>query len=271
MFCGFLFTGCATYYAKYQDGNNATDISTEKQISHTFYFIGDAGLSPVNELNPALKIFKDRLENADNNSTAIFLGDNIYPTGLPDNKQGEAYKLAKNHLDAQINALEGFKGKTVFISGNHDWYANGLEGLKREQKYVQEKLKSKEVFLPENGCPLDVVDINNDIVVIAIDTEWYLTNWDKHPNMNDDCEIKDREKFFQELEGLIKKNQSKTTILALHHPMFSYGNHGGQFTLEQQLYPSGGKFPIPILGTLINVFRANSGASIEDLQNKRYI
>lgn len=272
MFGIFLLNSCATYHAKYRDVTTAKDFISEKQISHTVYLIGDAGKSPLNELNPVLKIFKDKLDRADKNSTAIFLGDNIYPAGFPDSKkEPQAYELAKSHLDAQLRTLENFKGRALFIPGNHDWYANGLVGLNREQEYIQEKLKSKEVFLPKNGCPLEVVNINKETVIIAIDTEWYLTNWDKHPNMNDDCEIKDREKFFQELEGVIKKNESKTTIIALHHPMFSYGNHGGQYTLNQQFYPSGGKIPLPVLGSLINVFRTTSGASIEDLQNKRYL
>lgn len=112
--------------------------------------------------------------------------------------------------------------------------------------------------------------MNDDVVIIAIDTEWYLTNWDKHPTMNDKCEIKDREKFFEELEGLIKKNADKTTILAMHHPMFSYGPHGGQFSFKRHLFPSGGNVPLPIIGSLVSLLRKTTGASPADLQNKRY-
>ncbi|MBT8264033.1 MAG: phosphoesterase, partial [Muriicola sp.] len=125
-------------------------------------------------------------------------------------------------------------------------------------------------FLPENGCPIDDVKVSDDIILITIDTEWYLTNWDKHPTMNDNCEIKDREKFFEELEGLIKKNSNKTTIIAMHHPMFSYGSHGGQYSVRQHLFPTNGSVPLPILGSIINVLRKTSGASIEDMQNSRY-
>ncbi|MGB5819721.1 MAG: metallophosphoesterase [Saonia sp.] len=267
-----LFTRCATYKTKYLDANTAKDIPTTKDISHTFYLIGDAGLSPAGGLNPALQIFKDKLAKANKNSTAIFLGDNIYPAGLPDKKDSTiAYITAKNHLDAQLNTLDGFKGNTIFIPGNHDWYNEGLKGLERQQEYIEEKLDSKDVFFPQDGCPLETIAINDEVVVIAIDTEWYLVNWDKHPTMNDECEIKDREKFFEELEGLIKKNVDKTTILAMHHPMFSYGVHGGQFSFKQQFYPSHSKIPLPILGTFINLLRKTTGASIEDMLNKRYL
>ena len=267
----FFVSGCATYKVKYADRVTADDVQTLKEVTHTFYLIGDAGKSPEGVLNPTLKLFKNKLEKADTHSTAIFLGDNIYPAGMPDKKDDKvANQEAKNQLDAQLNTLENFKGRPIFIPGNHDWYSKGLKGLSRQQKYIEKKLDSKKVFFPEDGCPMKKIEISDDIVVIAIDTEWFLTNWDKHPTINDDCEIKDREKFFQELEGEIKKNANKTTIIAMHHPMFSYGTHGGQYSLRQQLFIGSSKVPLPVLGTFVNVLRKVTGASREDLQNKRY-
>ncbi len=258
-----LVTGCATYKAKYRDINQATDVESTKEILHTFYLIGDAGLSPEGEMNPALKSFKDHLDKSTEQSTAIFLGDNIYPAGFADPKENpEEYRMAKNHLDAQIKTVEDYNGKVMFIPGNHDWYSKGLVGLERQQKYLEEQLKSKKVFFPEDGCPMKKVEIDDDIVIIAIDTEWYLTNWDRHPTMNDECEIRDREKFFEELEGQIKKNANKTTLITMHHPMFTYGPHGGQFSFKKQV--------IPILGTFVNVLRRTTGASTTDLSNSRY-
>ena len=195
-----FITSCATYSTKYVDEKYAVDVKELKEISHTFYLIGDAGLSPMGSMNPALKIFKDKLDKADKNSTAIFLGDNIYPAGLPDPKDSTvAYLTAKNHLDAQLKTLDNFKGRPLFIPGNHDWYTEGLVGLEREEDYIKKALKHENPFLPENGCPLDVVEIGEDIAIITIDTEWYLTNWDKRPDMNDKCDIKSREKFLLEL------------------------------------------------------------------------
>ncbi|WP_339650837.1 metallophosphoesterase [uncultured Maribacter sp.] len=266
-----FITSCATYSTKYVDEKYAVDVKELKEISHTFYLIGDAGLSPMGSMNPALKIFKDKLDKADKNSTAIFLGDNIYPAGLPDPKDSTvAYLTAKNHLDAQLKTLDDFKGRPLFIPGNHDWYTEGLVGLEREEDYIKKALKHENPFLPENGCPLDVVEIGEDIAIITIDTEWYLTNWDKRPDMNDKCDIKSREKFLLELEDAIKDYRDRTTVIAMHHPSSSYGPHGGQYSLRKQFYPKELPFPIPVLGTFINVLRNTSGASIEDLNNKRY-
>ena len=265
-----LFTACATYKTKYKEGDGS-DFKPNREVSHTFYLIGDAGLSPMNDMNKALKIFKKRLDQADENSTALFLGDNIYPAGLPDPKDSTAaYLKAKNDLDAQLKTLENFKGKPLFIPGNHDWYTEGLIGLKREQKYIQKALDSKDVFFPEDGCPIETIEVNDKVTIIAIDTEWYLTNWDKRPDINDKCDIKSRDGFWLELEDEIKDNRQKTTIIAMHHPMFSYGPHGGQYTMKRNLYPKGKIGPLPLLGSFINVLRRTSGASTEDMGNKRY-
>ncbi|HAF78860.1 MAG TPA: phosphoesterase, partial [Maribacter sp.] len=270
----FIFiTSCATYSTKYVDDKYAVDVDSSKEVSHTFYLIGDAGLSPIGGMNPALKIFKNKLDKADKNSTAIFLGDNIYPAGLPDPKDStQAYIEAKNHLDAQIKTLENFKGRPLFIPGNHDWYTEGLIGLEREENYIKRALKEKEKdpFLPENGCPIDVIEIGEDVAIITIDTEWYLTNWDKRPDINDKCEIKSRDKFFLELEDAIKDYRDRTTVIAMHHPSNSYGEHGGHYSLRKQFYPKKMAVPVPVLGTFINVLRTTSGASIEDNNNKRY-
>ena len=266
-----LLASCATYQPKYAEFFSGESIKNNKELTHTFYLIGDAGLSPIGDLNPILKSFKSKLNTATENSTAIFLGDNIYPGGLPDKKEDSiAYLEAVNHIDAQLNTLTNFAGQPIFIPGNHDWYNKGLKGLKRQEKYIEKALNSKEVFFPENGCPIKEIEISEDVVVIAIDTEWYLTNWDNEPDINDNCDIKDKERFFLAIEDAIKDNLEKTTIIAMHHPMFSYGPHGGQYSFKRHLYPNKGKIPLPILGTFINILRTTSGATIEDAQNKRY-
>ncbi|MBW8242206.1 metallophosphoesterase [Muricauda oceani] len=266
-----LASACATYETKYAEPFSAYNTLVEKEVDHTFYLIGDAGKSPMGGLNPTLEKFKKVLDTAGPNSTAIFLGDNIYPAGLPDKKDSTiAYLEAKNHLDAQLSTLENYKGQKLFIPGNHDWYTEGLKGLKREEEYIEDALGDKDAFQPENGCPIEEIEVNDEILVVVIDTEWYLVNWDKHPTMNDECEIKTRSRFFEELESIIKKNRDRTVLLAMHHPMFSYGSHGGQFSFKQGIYPNGGKVPMPLLGSAINLLRKTSGATTEDLSNKMY-
>ncbi|MFK7833322.1 MAG: metallophosphoesterase [Winogradskyella sp.] len=238
-----------------------SELPTDKDIEHTFYLIGDAGNSDLGESSKAIKAFKTELEKADKNSTAIFLGDNIYPKGLP-KKSEEGYELAKHRITIQTEAAQNFKGETVFIPGNHDWYS-GSSGLKDQEKMV-EKALGKNSFLPENGCPIDKIHISDAIELIIIDTHWYITNWNNRPTINDDCEIKTRHKFLDEFSSLIKKARGKTTIVAMHHPMYTNGSHGGQFSFVSHMSP------LPILGTLKNVLRTTTGVSHADLQNPMY-
>jgi len=65
-------------------------------------------------------------------------------------------------------------------------------------------------------------------------------------------------------ESLIKKARGKTTIVALHHPMFTNGSHGGQYAFGSHLTP------LPVLGTLKNIIRKAGGVTTTDNQNKKY-
>ena len=257
-----LFLGaCATYKPQYTNHNNKSSFPTDKKIAHSFYLIGDAGNSALGTKSEALQLFQSELKKASKNSTALFLGDNIYPKGFPE-KGSESRAFSIHQLDMQTETVADFSGNSIFIPGNHDWYS-GLKGLKRQEKYIEKKL-GKNTFLPEDGCPIKKVKINDSTVLIVIDSHWYVTNWDKHPTINDDCEIKTREQFFGEFEGLIKKARGKTTIVAIHHPMYTNGPHEGQFSLKNNLKPA------PILGSLKNLIRKTSGVSNADQNNKHY-
>ncbi|MEC3906781.1 metallophosphoesterase [Tamlana sp. 2201CG12-4] len=257
-----LINACATYEAQYTNEKHQETTFPNKDIVHSFYLVGDGGNSPIGTSTEAIKAFKQELSKASKHSTAIFLGDNIYPKGMPEkDKEGRAF--AEHQLNVQIESVKDYKGKVIFIPGNHDWYSNGLKGLKRQEKYVEDAL-GKNTFLPENGCPIEKVDLAKNVVLIIIDSEWYMTNWDTHPTINDDCEIKTRAKFFDELEGEIKKARGKTTVIAIHHPMFTNGSHGGQYSFGNHMSP------LPVLGSLKNLIRKTGGVITVDDQNKRY-
>jgi len=269
----FLLSSCASYEAQYseQEKNwkNSETIDSN-DISHTFYLIGDAGIADTTLLKRNYQVLQKELKASSENATLLFLGDNIYDKGMPQ-KDSPDRKNAEEILDQQIMLSKNFDGQTIFIPGNHDYYSDGITGLQREAKYVTKALKDKDGFLPKNGCPLEKIELNDDLTLIIVDTQWYLENWNNNPTMNDDCEIKTRDQFFLEFESLIKKNVNKTTVIAMHHPMFTNGSHGGQFSWKQQLYPANNGIPVPILGSVINFLRKTSGISPQDIQNAMYL
>jgi Calcineurin-like phosphoesterase len=265
-----LLHSCATIKAQYGDENFELEELPQKPVDNIFYLVGDAGKSPMNGYSDALMAFKKHLEQEPSNTSnyTIYLGDNIYPAGLPKKNHKERNE-AENALNAQIGAVSEFKGKTIFIPGNHDWYADGLKGLKRQEKYIEDAL-GKNTFQPENGCPLESIDVSDTVQLIVIDTQWYLENWNNNPGINDDCEIKTRERFFLEVEGELKKAQNKTIVFAMHHPMYTNGVHGGQFAATKHLFPGQKKIPLPGLATLAAQLRTQGGVSIQDRYNERY-
>lgn len=177
--------------------------------------------------------------------------------------------MAETKLTNQLVLSKNFKGKTIFIPGNHDWESD-ITSLERQAKFVTDYLKDKTAFLPQKSCAIEELIIDSNITLITADSQWFLHNWDDVPTMNDNCDIKTREAFFEALESLLNKNQDKTVILAMHHPLISNGVTGGQYSLEKQLFPFDAKVPLPVIGSAINLVRKTSGVYPQDLQNRVY-
>ena len=270
------FASCATYTVKYADEetkpeNFDASAFSRKQIHKTFYLIGDAGGDKDGGSTYALDAFKKIIDTSDTKDDyAIFLGDNIYDAGLPLKNNPERAE-AERRLDIQLATVENFKGKTFFIPGNHDWYADGVDGVKRQEKYIENALNDEEAFQPENGCPIEMKEVSDDVELMLLDTQWYLEEWDKYPTINDKCQIRTREAFFLEVENEFKKANEKTVVVVMHHPMYTNGSHGGQFALDKQLYPTQSRrVPLPGLASLVAQVRSQGGVSIQDRYNKRY-
>jgi len=267
----FLVCSCATNHAQYgknvraHEDENATDTI---KIAHTFFLIGDAGNANEKQSQQTLGLLHEKLKKSNKNATLLFLGDNIYPKGFQTDTE-KSKKSAETKLDHQLKITKGFKGRTIFIPGNHDWYS-GIKGLENQAKYVSGYLNNKKAFLPSKSCAIEDVKIDSTAVLVTIDSEWFLQDWNKHPTINDNCDIKTHEDFFEELESILNKNQEKTVVLAIHHPLMSNGTHGGQFSLKKQLFPLEKKIPLPVIGSFINLVRKTSGISPQDIQNKQY-
>lgn len=265
---------CASYDLKIKDESQNQIIDfKENEIANRLILIGDTGNSVKGRTTDGLKAVQSYiLDNAYRNAEQIIiLGDNIYQNGMPpkDHRtRGEAEKRAI----AQLDIFQKFDGDVTFIPGNHDW-RHKIPGL-IEQKEFMEKYTdndSKFHWKPDIGCGLQGEDLSDDLYLLTIDSEWFLQNWDKNPDINRNCpRIKTRNQFIEEFETELKKNQNKTVLVAMHHPIHSSGIHGGKYELTKHLFPSDKKIPLPFLATLANVLRANGGISKQDIQNALY-
>ncbi|MBA5791849.1 metallophosphoesterase [Flavobacterium sp. xlx-214] len=264
----FTVVSCASYHEQMGKDFKSNMLSNENSgnLLHEIVVVGDAGNADEANGQKLLQTVSNYATDAKSKQTLLFIGDNIYPLGMP--KVGEKDRsVAEAKLDAQIDVAKKVNGSTVFLAGNHDWY-HGLDGLMEQKTYVESKL-GKKSFMPKKYEAIDALEINDQLTIITIDSEWFIQNWDKHSNINEGSFIKSREDFFEEFRSLINKNQNKVTVVAIHHPMLTNGSHGGYFSARQHLFPYK-NIPLPVLGTIGNYLRKTSGASPADMQHTYY-
>lgn len=245
--------------------------------ARTLYLIGDAGDEGEAFSAPVLRLLNE-VAQADSTKehTLLFLGDNIYDHGLhkkdaPERKQDEA------NINAQIAAAFAFPGRTIFIPGNHDWQQGARQGWKTEQReedYVTDTL-GKKAFLPHHGCPgPEVVQLGDRAVLVIIDTQWWLHKYKKPEGERDGCDVATDEDFLHALADVLKDHRGEHIIVAAHHPLYTYGNHGGHFALRDHLFPLTNFnkklwVPLPVIGSIYPWYRGLIG-NIQDVANVRY-
>src|SRR4051812_17774954 len=101
--------------------------------------VGDAGDFKKGG-HPVIDAVKETIQ-FDKKTTVLFLGDNLYTTGLPD-EQSPEYDERRSVLDTQIAIANGTDAKVYFIPGNHDWdngHQGGWQAIVRQQQYVDAK------------------------------------------------------------------------------------------------------------------------------------
>ncbi|WP_282039448.1 metallophosphoesterase [Saccharicrinis aurantiacus] len=252
------------------------ELPAEEPI-YTLFMIGDAGEDTTQSM-PVLNLVKKDLLNYDaQKSGVIFLGDNIYPEGLR-KKKSKHRAEDESRLNAQLNVVTNFDGDAIFIPGNHDWdrYGEkGLKAIKRQEKYVTEYLGSKKSFLPKNGCPgPEVVKLAPGLVMIVIDTQWWVHRFERSTGLEDNCDCRNEEELMVLLKDKLKKYRNHHIIVAAHHPLYSNGEHGGHFTAKDHLFPlthaaPNAYIPLPVIGSIYPYYRKYIGHS-QDIPNPVY-
>ncbi len=253
-------------------------IAQEKsEKTWSIYLIGDAGEAGEAYSTPVLSLLNE-VARADNTQehALVFLGDNIYDYGL--HKKGDPSRTHDElNINAQIDAARVFPGVSYFIPGNHDWQQGGKQGWKtllREEKYIDDTLH-RSAFRPGGGCPgPDVVELGAHAVLVIIDSQWWLHPHRRAEGERDGCAVTDEGDLLAQLDGTLKEYAGKHIILAAHHPLYSYGNHGGHFPLRDHLFPlvqlnKNLWIPLPGLGSLYPIYRGLIGDP-QDLVHERY-
>ena len=200
--------------------------------SYALYLVGDAGAGYTDTTFTALPLLQRMLDAEGPNSTVVFMGDNIYPSGMP---SADSPHRAKSEylIDNQLNTVSGHNGQVVFVPGNHDWGGRGIggdrEALRRQEEYIEAKLDRGNSFLPDNGYPGPVeVALNDEITLVVLDTQWWLEG-EKPFGDTGTYELDQVAQVLQELEDVLQRNEGKRIVVVGHHPILSRGEHGGFF------------------------------------------
>ncbi len=242
-------------------------------VAHSLFLVGDAGkATPGDPVMSAL----ERQTKTFANDVVVYLGDNLYPSGLrpedhPDRKEDE------KHLKAQVKAVVNSADQLVFVPGNHDWEQGGKQGygnVRRTERFVEEIADKGNTWIPDQGCPGPVeVPLAEDAILICIDTQWWLH---KHEKASDsiECLTQVKEEFIQELKASLDRHAGKHVVVVGHHPMYSNGAHGGRFPALYHLFPllmanKNLYIPLPVLGSIGILLRRTRG-NIQDIPHPVY-
>lgn len=292
----FFFSGCITSQPFY-DKKNLNWESAHKpdtlKLKYSVFLIGDAGLPEKDRQEPSFKLLQSQLYLSDTTDidgdhdsirinskpedVVIFLGDNIYETGLPEPDASDRQEKERRILE-QLEIVRNFKGRTIFVPGNHDWNESrpgGLAAINRQEQFIEAHLDSADVMLPSNGCggPVEL-QLNGDLVIIAIDSEWWLHKYEKPLAPDNGCTTASRLEVIRQVRDIVLRNKEKNIVLAMHHPLFSNGKHNGYHTIKDYIFPltlvrDQLYIPLPVIGSIYPLMR-QYGISRQDLSNKDY-
>lgn len=246
-------------------------------IAQRLVLIGDAGKLTDDGRHPVVDAVRKNV-TLDKKTTVLYLGDNLYKVGLPDEEFAE-YAAARAVLDSQLSIADGTDARVFMIPGNHDWHNGGRTGydaIIRQQLYVDflSVQKPNIAYHPTDGCPgPKEIQLGDLASIIVFDSQWWVHAHDK-PEIESDCDSKTKEELVQQIEDIAARNSKKLVILACHHPFKSNGPHGGFFTLKQHIFPFTDwrpnlYIPLPVLGSIYPISRSVFGTP-QDINHPVY-
>jgi hypothetical protein len=234
-------------------------------VMTSVFLIGDAGA--VHDSDEVLLELTRQAKAAPRESAIVYLGDNVYPRGLP-KPDDPGREDAENRLNRQIRVATESGIKAYFIPGNHDWARmtqEGWDAVRRSETYIKIRGEGLTEQAPRYGCPgPQVTDVGRVIRLVFLDTQWWLHRAD-FPRPIDSvstCVEYSQKLVLTRLQSVLADSGGRRVIVAGHHPIASKSEHSGYFTLLQHIFPlrayrSWMWLPLPLIGSLYPMARGN--------------
>jgi hypothetical protein len=274
------------------------------EVDHRLLLIGDAG-DPDPDGEPALHALRKQVEILPGRTTVVFLGDNVYETGMADPSPLEgtvteevldeallnlyaSRRDSERRVKAQVKAVDVPGARGIFIPGNHDWDQFGIGGWHRVrllEEYVHQLagfVAGEVTLLPGGGCPGPLtVDLGRHARLVVLDTQWFL-EVGKKPAPEDNptgCAQTREEEVLAALREALREaaHDRRVAIVVGHHPLRSHGPHGGYVSPRVHLFPfvmfgtyvptAAHWIPLPVLGTILGEGRSWLSPNPQDMSS----
>lgn len=273
-----MFSACSStkYTVAVNDEQIAASNAEQRPDDYIYsiFLVGDAGDATLNPLSGTLKVMGEKLAEVDTSGAVVFLGDNIYPDGLPP-VDSERRPAIDERLIAQIETVKEFGGPVYFLPGNHDWASSGEDGLeyiRRQEAFVEEHMGRGNTFLPDNGYPgpVSVTLVNKNsaigfdysIGLVMMDSHWWIHPHKKPLPDGAETEAQAKEIVLNNLAEQMQQFKDDELVFSAHHPLYSFGSHGSKFPLKTHLIP-------PVFGSAYVLYR-NIWGLPNDITHKHY-
>lgn len=239
-------------------------------IETTLLLIGDAGKPDPGD--PVLAALRATAAAAPARTAIVFLGDNVYPRGIPADTAPERAEMERRLLE-QVRAARESGAVTWFVPGNHDWAKSGADGwdaIRRQDTLITAHGAGRVALLPHGGCPgPEVRDVGPRLRVVLLDTQWWLHPGPRPLAGTGGCTPDTPQAVEDSLRGALRDAGARQVVIVGHHPLATHGVHGGRFTVGDHLFPlralrSSLWIPLPVLGSIYPWIRG-AGVSDQDI------
>ena len=132
--CGLLAAACA--HAPPAPPPPVPELATidSSKVLTTVFLIGDAGAAASNK-DRVLVELRRQGRAARRGSSIVFLGDNVYPRGIPERLPDTSrFNDARSRLFIQAEIADSTGLRIIFVPGNHDWARQGEDGWASVQR-----------------------------------------------------------------------------------------------------------------------------------------
>lgn len=222
-----------TYFQKVYQIDNA------QEVDHSLILLANT----YNTSSGFELAFDDFVKEQTVPTNVLFIGDLVH-----EKESNKSISVdSKRKIERLTNAIKNKKNlNAYFLTGDYDWddsREQGHEKIKALEILVEKELGFRKALLPSKGCPgPKTIDIDQNTVLIAINSQWFIHPYKRAEAPNTDCKILTDEDFWEELKDEIEDAKGKNIIIAAHHPVYSNGQYAGRRLSYNHLIPVIGSF-----------------------------